>query len=249
MNEVCTFTHSMTPNQISAASAPTTGVSSFCATGASSGTMMKTISKKSRKKARKNTNRLTTIRKPQTPPGRPVIRCSTHGSPSTPWKMIEKQVEPIRMKITIAVMRMVAWKACTISSRSSRNCQARQHSQTIAANMTVKATLKGIDLKAVDADQRADDGGGATRAEHDAVELAERRVAHHGQHDGADGAHGARLGRRRQAHHDGAEHQEDQHGRRDDAPGALDHRAQPNSVRGTGGTGSRGLHQGEVGSV
>ena len=35
MNDVCMFTQSMTPNQMSAASAPTTGVSSFWATGAS----------------------------------------------------------------------------------------------------------------------------------------------------------------------------------------------------------------------
>ena len=105
------FTQSMTPNQMRAASAPTTGASSFCATGASIGMMMKAISKKSRKKARKKTNRLTTIRKPQTPPGRFDIRCSTHWLPSTPWKVIEKQVAPTRMKATIAVMRIVAWNA------------------------------------------------------------------------------------------------------------------------------------------
>ena len=128
--------------------------------------MMKAISKKSRKKARKKTNRLTTIRKPQTPPGRFDIRCSTQRLPSTPWKVIEKQVAPTRMKATIAVMRIVAWKACTISSRRSLTCQARQHSQMIAANMMVKATLKASDLKATDADQRADDGGGAAGAEH-----------------------------------------------------------------------------------
>ena len=77
MNDVCRFTHSMTPNQMSAASSPTTGVSSVFAIGPSSGTMMNTISKKSRKNAMKNTNRLTTIRKPQTPPGRSVSRCSS----------------------------------------------------------------------------------------------------------------------------------------------------------------------------
>jgi hypothetical protein len=31
--------------------------------------------------------------------------------------------------------------------------------------------------------------------------------------------YGTRFGWRRQFYHDGAEHQEDQHGRRDDAPG------------------------------
>ena len=56
----------------------------------------------------KNTNRLTKIRKPQAPPGRPVSRCSSQRPPSTPWNTIEKQVEPIRMKITIAVSRIVA---------------------------------------------------------------------------------------------------------------------------------------------
>ena len=47
MNDVCMFTQSMTPNQISAASAPTTGVRIFCAIGAIIGRMMKAISKKS----------------------------------------------------------------------------------------------------------------------------------------------------------------------------------------------------------
>src|SRR5258708_26113011 len=110
--------------------------------------MMKAISKKSRKKARKNTNRFTTIRKPQTPPGRFDIRCSTHLLPSTPWKVIEKQVAPTRMKATMAVMRMVAWKACTIRSCSDLSSQARQHSQTTEANITVKGGLKGSDLNA-----------------------------------------------------------------------------------------------------
>src|SRR6202034_2397987 len=53
MNEVCMLTHSMTPNQISAASGPTTGGRIFCAIGAIIGRMMKAISKKSRKNARK----------------------------------------------------------------------------------------------------------------------------------------------------------------------------------------------------
>ncbi len=118
------FTQSMTPNQMSAASAPTTGVSSFWATGASIGMMMKAISKKSRKNARKKTNRLTTIRKPQTPPGRPVSRCSTQWPPSTPANEIEKQVAPTRMKATIAVMRMVACMAWMMRSRRSLTCQA-----------------------------------------------------------------------------------------------------------------------------
>ena len=147
MNEVWTLTQIMTPNQISAASWPTTGSRIFCATGASIGMMMKAISKKSRKKARKNTNRLTTTRKPQTPPGRFDIRCSTQRLPSTPWKVIEKQVAPTRMKATMAVMRIVIWKAWTMRSRRSLTCQARQHSQMIEANMMVKASVNGGDLK------------------------------------------------------------------------------------------------------
>ena len=42
-----------------------------------------------------------------------------------------------------------------------------------------------------------------------------------GEHDGADRAHGAGFRRRRKAHHHGAEHDEDQHGRGDDAHQAL----------------------------
>ena len=116
--------------------------------------MMKAISKKSRKNARKKTNRLTTIRKPQTPPGRFDIRCSTHRLPSTPWKVIEKQVAPTRMKATMAVMRIVAWKACTIRSRSSLTCQARQHSQMIDGEHDGEGDLEGDRLEGDHADQR-----------------------------------------------------------------------------------------------
>ena len=103
------FTHSITPNQISAASAPTIGVSIFCAAGAIIGRMMKAISKKSRKNARKKMNRLMNARKPHAPPGSEDSRCSSQRLPSTPRNTIEKQVEPIRMKITMAVMRIVVW--------------------------------------------------------------------------------------------------------------------------------------------
>src|SRR3981081_2983882 len=148
MNDVWTLTHSMTPNQHTAASATHNGARMVCATGASIGTMMKAISKKSRKNARKNTNRLTTTRKPQTPPGSDDIMCWTQRLPSTPWKVIEKQVAPTRMKATMAVIRMVAWNAWTIRSRSALSCQARQHSQMIEANSTVNAALNGGDLNA-----------------------------------------------------------------------------------------------------
>ena len=51
--------------------------------------------------------RLMKIRKPQTPPGSAISRCSIQTPPSTPRNTIEKQVEPIRMNTTMAVMRMV----------------------------------------------------------------------------------------------------------------------------------------------
>ena len=62
MKLVCMLTARITPNQ-------TRSMPSFCATGASSGMMMKASSKKSRKKARKNTSTLTKTRKPTSPPG------------------------------------------------------------------------------------------------------------------------------------------------------------------------------------
>src|SRR5712671_3819732 len=103
MNEVCMLTQSMTPNQINAASAPTTGVKIFCAIGATIGRMMKAISKKSRKNARKKMKRLMKIRKPQTPPGNDVSMCSSHSLFDKDTKTTEKQVEPIRMNTTMVV--------------------------------------------------------------------------------------------------------------------------------------------------
>ena len=108
MKLVCRLMHSSTPNQ-------TRLMSSFAATGASNGTTMKAISKKSRKKARKKTKMLTKTRKPVWPPGRWLSRCSIQWVPSTPWNTSEKTVAPIRMKMTIEVMRMVL----PIASRSS----------------------------------------------------------------------------------------------------------------------------------
>ena len=106
------FTHRSTPNQIRS-------IPSLAATGASSGTMMNAISKKSRKNARKNTNTFTKIRNPTLPPGRPERRCSIHRSPSTPRNVSVKMVEPIRMKITMAVMRIVEREASAIRPRSA----------------------------------------------------------------------------------------------------------------------------------
>ena len=101
------LTQSMTPNQISAASGPTTGASTFCAIGATIGRMMKAISKKSRKNARKKMKRLMKIRKPQTPPGSEVRWCSSQTPPETPRNTTEKQVEPIRMNTTMVERRIV----------------------------------------------------------------------------------------------------------------------------------------------
>src|SRR5215471_7381587 len=89
------LTQSMTPNQISAASGPTTGARIFCAVGAIIGRMMKAISKKSRKNARKKMKMLMKIRKPQTPPGSEVRWCSSQTPPETPRHTTEKQVEQV----------------------------------------------------------------------------------------------------------------------------------------------------------
>ncbi|MNW01772.1 hypothetical protein D3C71_1974570 [compost metagenome] len=70
MKLVCMLMPRSTPNQMRS-------MPSLSAAGASSGTMMKASSKKSRKNARKKTSRLTAIRKPVSPPGIAVSRCST----------------------------------------------------------------------------------------------------------------------------------------------------------------------------
>ena len=77
MKLVCTLAPISTPNQIRS-------MPSFSAAGASSGMMMKAISKKSRKNAITKTKMLTKIRKPTTPPGSDVSRCSIHSLPPTP---------------------------------------------------------------------------------------------------------------------------------------------------------------------
>ena len=111
------FTQSMTPNQTSAAlaaacglpfiDANSTGANSLTATGANIGTTMNAISKKSKKKAKKKTNKFTTTRKPIQPPGKLEKSSSTQKPPSTPWNTTEKQVDPIKIKTTMAVMRIV----------------------------------------------------------------------------------------------------------------------------------------------
>ena len=129
------FTHSNTPNH-------TRSMPSFAATGASSGTMMKAISKKSRKKARKNTKRLTMIRKVTlSPPVIEISMCSIQTPPSTPWKTSEKTVDPIRMKMTIAVSRMVDSMPSRISFQLSRLCMA---ASTIAPTAPIAPASVGV---------------------------------------------------------------------------------------------------------
>ena len=82
--------------------------------------MMKAISKKSRKNARKKMKMLTAIKKPIWPPGKPASMCSIQMPPSTPWNTSEKTREPIKMKTTIAVSRMVLIMASFTSAHVSR---------------------------------------------------------------------------------------------------------------------------------
>jgi hypothetical protein len=91
-----------------------------------------------------------------------------------------------------------------------------------AANMMVKANLNANDLKATMPISAPMIAAAQPAQEHQTIELGERCVAHHREDDRADGTHRARLGRSGQAHHDGAQHQEDQDRGRDDAPRALD---------------------------
>src|SRR3546814_5112482 len=64
---------------------------------------------------------LTTIRKPVSPPGTLVSRCSTQRSPLTARKIRPKQVEPIRMKTTKDDSLAVVSIACLSSDQSSRS--------------------------------------------------------------------------------------------------------------------------------
>src|SRR3569833_88984 len=99
MKAVCMLTASITPNQIGS-------MPSLVALGPTSGTTMKAISKKSRKKDSTNTSRLTATRKPSTPPGSWLNKCSTQTSPSSPRNTSVKMVEPMRMKMTKVVSRV-----------------------------------------------------------------------------------------------------------------------------------------------
>ena len=125
MKLVCMTTHSSTPNQ-------TRSMFSLAATGARMGTRMKAISKKSRKNASTKMNVATNSRKPICPPGSAVSRCSTQCPPSMPWKTRVNTVEPIRMNITIAVMRIVDCAADHSRGSVIRRCIAARRTAPTA---------------------------------------------------------------------------------------------------------------------
>ena len=66
-----------------------------------------------------------------------------------------------------------------------------------------------------DSDDHGDAGGGDADEEHLVPLAAQILVVDRGEDDGADGAHRAGFRRGREAHHHGAQHHEDQHGRRE----------------------------------
>ena len=113
----------MTPNQIMAISGVMPGTSPgriFSATGANSGSTMNAISKKSMNMPRMNTRMLTTIRKPQPPPGILVNRCSIQMWPSAELKVKLNTVEPIRMNSTKEASLAVFSSACLSSGMDRR---------------------------------------------------------------------------------------------------------------------------------
>jgi hypothetical protein len=115
---------------------------------------MKAISKKSRKNASVNTIRLTTMRKPSTPPGNWSNRCSTQTSPSSPRNTRVKMVEPIRMKMTKVVSLVVlsiAWVSCR-----RLNPPARQRQQQRAGRAHRTALGGGGDAEEDGAEHQED---------------------------------------------------------------------------------------------
>ena len=104
------LTQSMTPNQISAASGPTTGARNFCAIGAIIGRMINAIFEEVEEERHEEDEEVDEDQKALADPAVPgseVRRCSSQTPPETPRNTTEKQVEPIRMKVTMQVMRMV----------------------------------------------------------------------------------------------------------------------------------------------
>ena len=89
-----------TPNQIRS-------MPSFSAAGASSGMMMKAISKKSRKNAIDENEDVDEDQEAELAARQRDQQASIHSLPPTPWNTRLNTRAPIRMKTTIAVIRMV----------------------------------------------------------------------------------------------------------------------------------------------
>src|SRR3546814_5126431 len=81
---------------------------------------------------------LTTIRKPVSPPGTLVSRCSTQRSPLTARKIRPKQVEPIRMNTTKDDSLAVVSIACLSSDQSSlRLIRSEEHPSELQSLMRI----------------------------------------------------------------------------------------------------------------
>src|SRR5699024_7435860 len=117
INEVCMLTANSTPNQIKS-------IPIASATGLSKGTIINASSKKSRKKAKKKVNKLTTAKKPKSPPGRSINKLSTQRSPLIPRKLRLKIVEPTKMNTTKHDKRVVLAIACPSSLKLRRPREA-----------------------------------------------------------------------------------------------------------------------------
>ena len=98
---------------------------------------------------------------------------------------------------------------------------ASRQSQTTANVDHREGQFEEFSFADHDADDRADAGGDDADDEHLLPGPAELLVMDRGENDRADRAHGAGLRRRRQAQHHGAQHNEDQHGRGNDAEQAF----------------------------
>ena len=78
------LTQSMTPNQISAASGPTTGVSIFCAAAAIIGRMMNAYLEEIEKECQKENEKVDKCQEPPHPARQDNSMFSSHLLPSTP---------------------------------------------------------------------------------------------------------------------------------------------------------------------
>jgi hypothetical protein len=95
---------------------------------------------------------LTTIRKPNWPPGKPDNKCSTQTGPSTPWKAKLNTVAPIKINNTKQDNFMVESMACRMSFMSMRF----RAKAMIKADPSLKPELVRIYLEA--SHQKAKDG-------------------------------------------------------------------------------------------